>query len=68
MIMLRRLIFLLIRLKLGVRKYQNFRFKNQEGYYFIGEYVMVEMKDGVFQEPHITINDLITYEGKIIKL
>lgn len=43
--MLERLIIFLIRRKIGVKKYQSFRFKNQkaEGYYFFDSFRLIKV-------------------------
>lgn len=61
---MRWLIILLIRMKLGLRKNQRFRFPNQksatEYYWFTSEAVMKKLASGRIQESSVSLNWLLS--------
>ena len=61
---MRWLIILLIRKKLGLRKYQRFRFKNQKSttdyYFFTREHVMKARDNGCFYTSSVSLNWLLS--------
>lgn len=73
--MLRRLIIFLIRMRLGLKKYQDFRFDNQksktDSYYFDNESLMkIEFReDGAhIRESSVSLNWLLNEKCRIHKI
>lgn len=65
--LLKRLIIFLVRKKLGLRKYQTFRFDNQKTdavYWFAGSHV-VKALDGKCTDSSVSLNWLLNDECKI---
>lgn len=71
---MKRIIIFLIRRRLGIKKYENFRFKNQSSesdfYYFESERLMkvVKCKKSVATLSNVSLNWLLNDECEIIKL
>lgn len=62
-----RLIYFLVRLKLGVRKNQLFRYCNQKtkALYYINERGVMKLLNGVEELSDVSINYLLSYKCKI---
>ena len=73
--MLRRFILFLIRRRLGLKKYEKFRFANQKStldYYFFTEDVVKKANHGPrgfeYIESRVSINHLLSDEIEIVKI
>lgn len=67
---MKRLIFFLIRKRLGLKKYEHFRFENQKSnalYYFTESRLMKNYL-GYIQPSNVKLNWILDDECKIIKL
>lgn len=67
---MRRLIIFLVRKKLGLKKYEMFRFCNQKTraeYYFTSDMVMKYMGGGYHEVSNVSLNWLLSSECKIEK-
>lgn len=68
---MRRLILFLIRLKLGVKKYERFRFTNQKErckYWFTSTHLLKRTKTGHIEQSGVSLNWLLDKNCKIEKL
>ena len=65
--LLKRLIIFLVRKKLGLRKYQTFKFDNQksDAVYWFSDKTVVKALDGVTTESSVSLNWLLNDECKI---
>lgn len=71
--MVERLIIFLVRKRLGLKKYENFRFVNQKSihdYYFFGETILMkyEASNNLFRRAGVSLNWLLDDECKVEKL
>lgn len=69
---MKKLIIFLIRKRLGLRKYEQFRFENQNSirdvYYFADE-KLVKIENGIFyKSSSVSLNWLLDSECRVIKL
>lgn len=66
---MRRLIVFLVRKRLGLRKYQRFRFQNQKSptsfYFFTRNHLMKQTGDGFVYGSHVSLNWLLSDECRI---
>jgi hypothetical protein len=69
--MLTRLIINLIRLRLGVRRYEKFRFDSQTSrvnYYFFTERMVMKHSDGYTTTSSVSLNWLLDPNCKVVKI
>lgn len=70
---MRRLILFLIRRKLGIKKYENFKFNNQKSknnFYFFYDFGLLkaDVDCDTLRDSHVSLAWLLSDECKIIKL
>lgn len=69
--MIRRLVIFLVRRRLGVKKFEKFRFANQKSdydFYYFKDTVLMKYERGKFREAGVGINWLLSDQCEIRKV